>query len=54
MSSDKVSQLPDRVKFMGRILFLTDDTSLVRAQLEAEGDERPGHEKEPDVAIGSE
>src|SRR5882672_361749 len=33
-SSDKT-----RVKFSGRILFLTDDTSLIRQQLEAEGDE---------------
>jgi 3-isopropylmalate/(R)-2-methylmalate dehydratase large subunit len=28
------------VKFTGRILFLTEDTSLIRAQLEAQGDER--------------
>jgi 3-isopropylmalate/(R)-2-methylmalate dehydratase large subunit len=40
MSSDKVSQLAERVKFTGRILFLTEDTSLIRAQLEAEGAER--------------
>ena len=43
MSSDKVSQLsrlPGKVKFTGRILFLTEDTSLIRAQLEAQGDER--------------
>jgi 3-isopropylmalate/(R)-2-methylmalate dehydratase large subunit len=29
---------PDHIKFSGRILFLTDDTALVRRQLEAEGD----------------
>jgi 3-isopropylmalate/(R)-2-methylmalate dehydratase large subunit len=40
MSSDKASQLPERLKFTGRILFLTEDTSLIHAQLEAEGDER--------------
>src|SRR5712691_326346 len=40
MSSDKVSQLPERVSFKGRILFLTEDTSLIRQQLEAQGDER--------------
>ncbi|MBC8031948.1 MAG: 3-isopropylmalate dehydratase [Pyrinomonadaceae bacterium] len=40
MSSDKVSQLPDKIQFTGRILFLTEDTSLIRQQLEAEGDER--------------
>jgi len=46
MSSDKVSQLAERVKFAGRILFLTDDTSLIRAQFEAEGDERERLEAE--------
>src|SRR6266851_6453433 len=40
MSSDKVSQLPEKVSFTGRILFLTEDTSLIRQQLEAQGDER--------------
>ncbi len=40
MSSNKVSQLPGRVSFTGRILFLTEDTSLIRDQLEAQGDER--------------
>ncbi len=29
---------PDHIKFSGRILFLTDDTALIRQQLEAEGD----------------
>ena len=37
---------PKKVKFTGRILFLTDDTSLIRAQLEAEGDERERLEAE--------
>jgi 3-isopropylmalate/(R)-2-methylmalate dehydratase large subunit len=36
----------DRVGFTGRILFLTDDTSLIRQQLEAEGDERERLEAE--------
>jgi 3-isopropylmalate/(R)-2-methylmalate dehydratase large subunit len=40
MSSDKVPQLSEKVSFMGRILFLTEDTSLIRQQLEAQGDER--------------
>jgi 3-isopropylmalate/(R)-2-methylmalate dehydratase large subunit len=43
MSFDQVSQLstlPGKLKFTGRILFLTEDTSLIRQQLEAEGDER--------------
>lgn len=46
MSSDKASQLPERVRFTGRILFLTEDTSLIRAQLEAKGDERERLEAE--------
>ena len=29
---------PEHIKFSGRILFLTDDTSLIRQQLEASGD----------------
>lgn len=36
----------DRIKFTGRILFLTDDTSLIRKQLEAAGDERERLEAE--------
>jgi 3-isopropylmalate/(R)-2-methylmalate dehydratase large subunit len=39
MSSDKASQLPERVKFTGRILFLTEDISLIRRQLETQDDE---------------
>ena len=35
MSSDNVLQLPEKVSFKGRILFLTEDTSLIRQQLEA-------------------
>ncbi len=31
---------PDSLKFSGRVLFLTEDTSLIRRQLEASGDER--------------
>src|SRR6266446_2445780 len=40
MSSDKVSQWPEKVSFKGRILFLTEDMSLIRQQLEAQGDEQ--------------
>jgi len=49
MSSDKLpqlSRLPGKVKFTGRILFLAEDTSLIRAQLEAVGDERERLEAE--------
>jgi len=30
---------PDHIKFSGRILFLTEDTALIRQQLEATGDD---------------
>src|SRR5881392_145902 len=39
MSTDKISTRANRVEFEGRILFLTEDTSLIRRQLEATGDE---------------
>jgi 3-isopropylmalate/(R)-2-methylmalate dehydratase large subunit len=35
MSSQPINKRPERVKFEGRILFLTEDTSLIRRQLEA-------------------
>ncbi len=35
MSSQSIDKRPKRVKFTGRILFLTEDTSLIRRQLEA-------------------
>ena len=31
-----IEKRPDHIKFSGRILFLTDDTKLIRQQLEAE------------------
>src|SRR5215216_2420935 len=33
-----IEKRPDHIKFSGRILFLTDDTKLIREQLEAEGE----------------
>src|SRR5690242_40334 len=36
--SGTIEKRPDHIKFSGRILFLTDDTSLIRRQLEATGD----------------
>src|ERR1041385_2436431 len=33
-----IEKRPDHIKFSGRILFLTDDTSLIRQQLEPSGD----------------
>ena len=35
---NKTDRRPDHIKFQGRILFLTEDTSLIRRQLEATGD----------------
>jgi 3-isopropylmalate/(R)-2-methylmalate dehydratase large subunit len=40
MSFEHSSARPQRLRFQGRILFLTEDTALIRQQLEAEGDER--------------
>ncbi len=37
MAAGNNSRRPDLMRFEGRILFLTDDTTLIRAQLEAEG-----------------
>src|SRR6266403_664064 len=39
MSSSGITKRPDNVRIAGRILFLTEDTSLIRQQLEARGDE---------------
>src|SRR3989449_2420420 len=39
MPTDQVKRRADRIEFSGRILFLTEDTSLIRRQLEATGDE---------------
>ena len=38
MSSQSISKRPDRLSFTGRILFLTEDTALIRQQLEVDGD----------------
>src|SRR6266550_4077119 len=40
MTSSEFAKRSDHVRFNGRILFLTEDTSLIRQQLEAEGGER--------------
>src|SRR5947208_8449046 len=37
MPTDQVKRRADRIEFSGRILFLTEDTSLIRRQLEASG-----------------
>src|SRR5712692_9379428 len=43
---ESLSKRADRVRFDGRILFLTEDTSLIRRQLEATGDEAKALEDE--------
>src|SRR5262249_40542657 len=39
MSTDQIARRVKRIKFTGRILFLTEDTSLIRRQLETTDDE---------------
>src|SRR2546427_12428545 len=46
MPTDKFARRDDRVKFDGRILFLTEDTALIRRQLEASGAEAKAFEDE--------
>src|SRR5262245_55565254 len=43
MTENKIEKRADRLKFAGRILFLTEDTSLIRRQLE-------GEDLEPELA----
>src|SRR5438132_4475229 len=45
MTADKTAR-PENLKFAGRILFLTEDTSIIRQQLETAGDERARLEAE--------
>jgi 3-isopropylmalate/(R)-2-methylmalate dehydratase large subunit len=44
--TDTLERRPDHIKFSGRILFLTDDTALIRRQLEASGAEAAALESE--------
>jgi 3-isopropylmalate/(R)-2-methylmalate dehydratase large subunit len=46
MTADKSFRRSEKVKLSGRILFLTEDTSLIRRQLEAVGDEQQQLESE--------
>ena len=46
MTADRSFRRSETVKISGRILFLTEDTALIRQQLEAEGDERARLESE--------
>jgi len=44
--TDTIQRRPDHIKFSGRILFLTEDTSLIRRQLEATGEDASQLESE--------
>ena len=46
MPTDEVKRRADRIEFSGRILFLTEDTSLIRRQLEASSSEAKALEDE--------
>src|SRR3989440_3775065 len=46
MSTDQFSKRDEHIKFQGRILYLTEDTSLIRRQLEASGEEASALENE--------
>ena len=46
MSTDTINGRSKAMRFTGRILFLTEDTSLIRQQLEATGDEAKALEDE--------
>lgn len=46
MTAENILKRPGRIAFSGRIFFLTEDTVLIRQQLEAKGDERQRLESE--------
>src|SRR5882762_2742513 len=46
MPTEKITRRDDLVRFTGRMLFLTEDTSLIRQQLEATGAEAKALEDE--------
>lgn len=52
MTAELNQRRADRIKFSGRILFLTDDTSLIRQQLEANGTEASALEQTLAVRFG--
>jgi 3-isopropylmalate/(R)-2-methylmalate dehydratase large subunit len=46
MTAEKITKRPDRIKFGGRVLFLTEETALIRRQLEA-GEDLPFDAERP-------
>ncbi|HXI62347.1 MAG TPA: aconitase family protein [Pyrinomonadaceae bacterium] len=53
MSTNQSSKRNDHIKFTGRILFLTEDTAIIRRQLEASGDEAKRIEDELALRLAS-
>src|SRR5690349_22699401 len=51
--TETISKRNNQIKFDGRILFLTEDTSLIRQQLEANGDVAKGLEEELAVRLAN-
>jgi 3-isopropylmalate/(R)-2-methylmalate dehydratase large subunit len=54
MSANRLEKRSDQIKFNGRILFLTEDTALIRKQLEATGDEAQRIEDELAARLANE
>jgi len=54
MSANRLEKRSDQIKFNGRILFLTEDTALIRKQLEATGDEAQRIEDELAARLSNE
>jgi len=48
--TDAIEPRPSQIKFSGRILFLTEDTSLIRQQLDANSDEAAASKLESELA----
>ena len=54
MSANRLEKRSDQISFNGRILFLTEDTALIRKQLEATGDEAQRIEDELAARLANE
>ena len=48
--TETIQRRPDHITFSGRILFLTEDTSLIRQQLEANADREAAAKLESELA----
>ena len=54
MPANRLEKRSDQISFNGRILFLTEDTALIRKQLEATGDEAQRIEDELAARLANE